>query len=484
MTTFLGVARRAGAWALLALAGACATVPPIDRYLLHAERAPVELKGAHGPIGHAQTEKIFAELRQKSPDTSIIDRHVAVEQALTGKPLSVGNRVTLLEDGKATYASMLEAIRRARSSIHLEVYIFEGGETGRQFADALIARRKAGVEVRVIYDSVGSLDTPKEFFDDMKAAGIEVVEYNPVSAANVLKKGLEIDHRDHRKLIVVDGRIGFLGGINISKVYGPAKRGPSGGKPSGGSRASGGSKEEDKDSDRAFLERPWRDTQVRIEGPVVADLQRIFLAQWARQRKEPALEGKRYFPALQNVGPEIVRAIEGSPDTGANAMYVDLISAIESAETDVRITNAYFVPHEELMASLKAAAGRGVDVSLILPSRTDSWLVLAAGHAYYDELLEAGVKIFEREGRLLHAKTATIDGVWSTVGSTNLDWRSLSHNEELNAVVLSPDFAKQMNAMFEDDLAHSKPITLEAWRSRPIEERMKEWSAQIWAYLL
>ena len=161
-----------------------------------------------------------------------------------------------------------------------------------------------------------------------------------------------------------------------------------------------------------------------------------------------------------------------------------LISAIESAETEIGVTNAYFVPHQELLKALKDAAKRGVDVKLILPSRTDSWLVFQAGRSYYEELLEAGVKIYERKTRLLHAKTAVIDGVWSTVGSTNLDWRSLLHNDELNAVVLGTEFAAQMNAIFQKDLANSGEITLADWRARPIQERLKEACARAWSRFL
>jgi cardiolipin synthase len=184
-------------------------------------------------------------------------------------------------------------------------------------------------------------------------------------------------------------------------------------------------------------------------------------------------------------GPSVVRVIAGEPsDKGFNAVYLTVISAIDNAETDVRITMAYFVPHEELLRALKDAAHRGVDVRLILPSRTDSWLVFQAGRSYYQDLLEAGVKIYERKTRLLHAKTATIDGVWSTVGSTNLDWRSLVDNEELNAVVLGPEFATQMNTVFEKDIGNSTAITPEDWAQRGIEDRIKESAARAWSRLL
>jgi cardiolipin synthase len=433
--------------------------------MLQTERAPVRLEGARGPLSAAESKAILQRIAARSPDSDILARHVAIEEALAGNPLSIGNKVTLIEDGPRTYASMLAAFKAAKNHIHIETYIFEDDEVGTQFAAALAERARAGLKVRVIYDSVGSIHTSKEFFARLREAGVEVVEFNPLGTS-VLTGAF--DHRDHRKLTIVDGRIAYLGGINISSVYGTSS---SAARP--------------KQADVPFEKRPWRDTQVKIEGPVVADLQRAFLDQWARQTKTEAIGDKRYFPPIAPQGSLLVRAMDTSPSKqGLNAAYVTLISAIQNAEKDVRITNAYFVPHEELMGALTDAARRGVDVRMILPSRTDNWLVIAAGRSYYDALLESGVKIYERKERLLHSKTATIDGVWSTVGSTNLDWRSLASNDELNAVVLGPEFAAQMNALFDKDLANSTQITLEDWRSRGLGDRLRESAARAWARLL
>jgi cardiolipin synthase A/B len=470
------IQRLRGALSILVatLLGACATVPSLDREMLRTERAPtVVLEGSRGPLTRAQSEKILADLKKRSPETSIFDTHVAVEEALAGNPLSVGNRAVLLENGQATYASMLEAIRAARNHIHLESYIFEGDEVGQEFAQALTERRQAGVQVRVLYDAVGSLDTPHEFFEALRAQGVEVVAYNPVNAATVLTDAARLNHRDHRKLTIVDGRIAFLGGINISSVY-------TSGSGSGAYGTSGSSKPKPKQQP---FETPWRDTQVRLEGPVVADLQRAFVENWEKQSKQK-VDAAGLFPRLQPQGRQLVRAIDASPDKGPNPLYIALISAIESAETQVNLTIAYFVPHVELLEALKAAAHRGVRVRIILPSRTDSWLVFQAGRSFYDEMLEAGIQVYERRDRLLHSKTASIDGVWATVGSTNLDWRSLVYNEELNAVVLGPEFAAQLDAAFEGDIAHSQAITAEQWASRPLGDRFRETVARAWAHLL
>jgi cardiolipin synthase len=454
--------------AAAAALSACA-IPEIDREMLHTVRAPVRLEGARGPVSHAQTREILAGIKARSPETAIFDRHLAVEEALAGNPLSLGNKAQLLEDGPATYASMLAAIAAARHHVHMETYIFDGDETGRRFADALMRKARSGVKVRLVFDAVGSMRTPREFFREMVDAGVEVYEFNPVGPAAVLTLGAALNRRNHRKITIVDGRVAFLGGINISGVY-----------SSGAGRAGRAPEARDKPED----ERPWRDTHVRIEGPVVADFQRSFLKMWGQLNKAPPLADKALFPPLAKQGPHAVRAVEGWVSEGANPLYVTLISAIESAETEVRITMAYFVPHEELLAALKAAVRRGVDVKLLLPGRTDHWLVFHAGRSYYEELLEAGVQIFERESRLLHSKTAIVDGVWSTVGSTNLDWRSLIHNDEINAVVLGTEFAMALGAIFQRDLANSRAVTLESWRQRPAGDRLREASARAWALLL
>jgi cardiolipin synthase len=484
----MGISRRVAGVAAagaLALAGACVSAPPIHQVLAQTPAAPVRVKTPHGVVSHAEAERIIAELRRAAPQSDILGRHLAIEQALTGTPLSTGNKAVLLQDGPATYAAELSAIRAARRSVDVEMYIFEGGEVGREFAEALAARRKAGVAVRVIYDGVGSMDTPPGFFASMREAGIEVRAFNPVSPGTVVKKGVALDHRDHRKLIVVDGRAAFLGGINISHVYGPGPRGPAGSKPSGGSSGGAEAAGDEKNGGKVKADDlPWRDTQVEIEGPAVAQLERLFVEQWARVEKRAVPPEARDAPAVPAAGHAVVRAIAGTPDDGVDAAYVALVSAIESAEKSVRITNAYFVPTEDLLGALERAARRGVDVELILPSRLDTWVVLAAGRSYYTELLEAGVKIHEREGSLLHAKTATVDGVWSTVGSTNLDYRSLSHNDELNVVILGADFAARMEAVFADDLAHSKAIAREAWARRGIVERLRELAARLSARFL
>jgi cardiolipin synthase len=204
---------------------------------------------------------------------------------------------------------------------------------------------------------------------------------------------------------------------------------------------------------------------------------------WEREKKEKLSEAE-LLPQQKPIGSLAMRAIEGTTDQGINPLYVTFISAIASAESEIHITMAYFVPDRQLLDELKAAARRGVDVKLVLPSRTDGWVVFHAGRSFYDELLEAGVKIYERKNRLLHSKYAVVDGVWSTVGSSNMDWRSLLHNLELNAVVLGPEFGARMEALFQKDVANSTEITRESWAARPLPDRLREAAARSWAYLL
>jgi cardiolipin synthase len=457
----IAAARWAAALVLASLVGGCNSLPRI-----HPDMAPrpaaVRIESARGPLSAERSQAVLETLKKRGKDTDIFERHLALEEEIAGTPLVAGNKVSLLQDGPATYAAMFTAIRQARDHIDMESYIFEDDEVGLRFSQALLERQKQGVQVNLIYDSVGALGTPADFFKPLTDAGAKVLQYHPVNPL-AARAGWNVNQRDHRKLLIADGRVAFVGGINISGVYSSGSRGSAPAKSSSGL--------------------PWRDTHVQIEGPVVADFQKLFLETWQRQKGDP-LPRRTYFPTLAPRGNQVVRALGGSPEEPYSAVYATLISAIGSAETEVLLSNAYFAPDPQLQDALKAAVKRGVDVQLLLPSKTDSALIFHAGRSHYDELLEAGVKIYERKSALLHSKTALIDGVWSTVGSTNLDWRSFLHNQELNAVVLGTDFGAQMKAAFERDLAQSQPITLETWRQRGLGFRMKETLARIWEYWL
>lgn len=450
---------------LLAGIAACTSLPRMTPDM--AVGRPVQLQGAKGPLSVAESKAVMEGLKSRTEQTNIFSRHLAVEEAIVGSPLTIGNKVTLLQDGPTTFKHMFQAIRAAKDHIYLETYIIEADDIGNRFAQELIAKRKQGVRVYLVYDSVGSLQTPPEFFRSLTDAGIEVLQFNPVNPLE-LKKGWDVNQRDHRKLLVVDGRTAYLGGINISSVYSSS--------PSGSPAKSG------KDVPRKASDFPWRDTHIQIEGPVAGDFDKLFVATWENQGGKPMPASKTVTIAPK--GPEVVRAIAGSPDEAYSHIYATLISAINSAESTVHLTVAYFVPDPQLVAVLKDAVARGVDVKLILPSKTDSGLVFYAARSYYTDLLKDGIKIYERRDALLHAKTAVIDGVWSTIGSTNLDWRSFLHNYELNAVVVGDDFGRQMETMFQRDEADSELITQEKWKRRPLLDRIKEAGSRLWAYWL
>lgn len=479
----LTAVRRAAAHFLACLstlaAFGCATFPDADKYLYEpypGAETPV-LIGPHGRLSHERSRAVVNRLKRQTAQTDLLERQIALEEQVAGSPLATGNKVTLLRDGPATYRAMFGAIGAARQTVNLETYIFDDDDIGRQLAELLIRKQKEGVQVNLMYDAVGCIGTPREFFDRLRENGINVVEFNPINPL-AFNKGWLVNKRDHRKLLVVDGSVAFTGGINISGVY---QKGSSGGSfrwsgSSGSSSAPTRKKPKANDG-------PWRDTQVQIEGPVVAEFQKLFLANWNKQ-KGPLLDDNNYFPVLERRGRELVRAIGSSPGSPANVMYLTMMSAIVNSAVSVHLTNAYFAPDTQMMEAIKDAAKRGVDVKLVLPSYSDFGVSFHAGRANYDELLDAGVKIYERRNAMLHSKTAVIDGVWSTVGSTNLDWRSFLHNDELNAVVLGHDFGAQMEAMFQDDLAASTEITREAWNRRPLSNRFKEGFSRLWLYWL
>ncbi|MGB6056117.1 MAG: cardiolipin synthase [Burkholderiaceae bacterium] len=440
---------------------ACASLPDVRD--LSATLTPKDtptVAGSHGVLSSQRAESLLARrLRGTRIDVQAL---AALEEAATGSPLIAGNKVTLLYDGPQTMKAMIAAIQNARDSINLETYIFDQDELGMRFADLLIERQHAGVQVNIIYDSVGTLGTPAEFFQRMRDAGIALVEFNPV---NPLKRvgHWRLNNRDHRKILVVDGRIGFTGGLNITGDYSNSSLFRSHGRRSEGGVG-------------------WRDTHIQIEGPAVASLQWMFLDTWVQQRADDPLQ-RDYFPTLPPAGTQIVRVLGSEPD-GDPTIYKAYVLAIQQAKQSIHITTPYFVPDRQLMDALMQAAERGVDVKLLFPSISDSTLVLYAGQSFYSELLQHGVRVYQLQVAVLHAKTAVIDGVWSTVGSANIDMRSFLHNSEVNVIVLGPDFGRAMESAFQEDLQDSREVTAEEWEQRPWSQRMKEWAARRLEYWL
>jgi cardiolipin synthase len=453
---------------ILVLVG-CASLPNVS-YLRERDlvppRNPTIVSGS-AELPDAKKQALLGRLEDRSGPTDILARHVAAEEAISGQPLIAGNKVTLLDDGPATMRAMMNAIRAARHHIHLETYIFEDDEVGRKLADLLIEKRTSGVRVNLIYDSVGAVGTPREFFDRLRAGGVAVLEFNPVNPLTA-KGNWDINQRDHRKLLVVDGRIAFTGGVNISRVYGKSSF-----------LKSRRSEAPPKDAKEAA----WRDTHMQIEGPAVAEFQKLFLDTWRRQTGQ-MLSDPGFFPPLKPEGKSLVRAIASTPDREDYTIYKIYISALAHADRYAHLTTAYFVPDRQVLQAMTEAAQRGVDVRILFPSFSDVGMILYAGRSYYGELLAAGIKVYERKSAMLHAKTAVIDGVWSTIGSTNLDMRSFLHNDEINAIVLNADFAERMEALFQRDLQESDEITLDQWNRRGLYERVREWAVRVLDYWL
>jgi cardiolipin synthase len=446
---------------ILTFSNGCATLPNVSKVIEEAPTTgkPRQINSSKGLLSPQKSKAIMERLKQSVDQTDILGRYTVVIESVTESPLTKGNKVTLLINGPATYAAMFEAIRNAKVHINLETYILEDDEIGRKFTDLLLRKQAQGVQVNIIYDSMGSLKTPESFFKRLQDGGIQVVEFNPINPFNAHGHWL-LAHPDHRKILIIDGKVAIAGGINISSVY--------------SSSLSGRQKVKGEPL-------PWRDTDVQIEGPAAAEFQKLFLDTWSKQNG-PKLSERNYYPKMKEEGNALVRVIGSTPGTDNRITFIVYVSAITFAQNSIHLTNAYFIPDDQILDAFTAAARRGVDVKIILPSTTDSSLALNAARHNYTELLKAGVKIYERRKALLHAKTAVIDGVWSTVGSTNLDYWSLLSDDEVNTVVLSREFAVEMERMFARDLAESDEIQWEKWKKRPLSQKVKEAFAHLFAH--
>jgi cardiolipin synthase len=462
--------------AVLAVATCCAVVsckslPEVEREA--PVRATPTIATTRGTLAPQQASALVA--RRWANASTDLKSLAALEEEATGVPLIAGNKVTLLFDGPATMREMMATARAATSSINLETYIFDQDKLGLEFADLLIEKQRAGVQVNVMYDAVGTLGTPAVFFDRMRAAGIHLVAFNPVNPAKA-KGGWDINNRDHRKIMIVDGRIAFTGGINISSTYANSSLFRSRRKAELMKEAAAAGR----NGNAASGQIGWRDTHIKIEGPAAAAMQWSFVNTWVQQ-EGGELPQADYFPHIDPVGDKILRVLSSEPG-GNSDIYKALVLAMNESKKSIHLTAAYFVPDQQIVDALVGAAKRGVDVKLILPGVSDHSLIRYAGQDFYEQLLAGGVRIFELQVAVLHAKTAVIDSAWSTIGSTNIDRRSFIHNYELNVVVLDPAFGRDMESAFNEDMRDSKEVTLERWRHRPWSDRIKEWMSRLGEY--
>ncbi len=443
----------------LLLVTGCASLPRVDDLVENASFHPVAptIIGAQGRLLPEESEAVLKQMEQQVEPTNILEQNLPLVESVAGSALYTGNKVTLLIDGDVTYAAMLNAIRNARDHVNLETYILSDDDLGRRLIDLLLEKQAEGVQVNLIYDSFGCLDTPGIFFQRLKQSGIQTLQFDPINPLKV-RGGWELIHRDHRKILIVDGKMVFTGGINISRS------------------------EDQLDIDPLGKNQlPWRDTDVLIEGPVVAEFQKMFLNTWVSQNGSP-LSQRDYFPPLEEKGRDLVSGVGSTP--GRRNTFLLYALAIMAAKKSIYLTNSYFAPDRQLIKALTDAGKRGVDVRVILPAKSDIQWFLNATRSYYTGLLKSDVKVYERQDAVLHAKTVVIDHVWATVGSTNLEFWSLLRNDEVNAIILGRDFAKEMEARFKKDLDLSDQILLDKWRNRPLIRKLKEWFFGLFTYWL
>jgi cardiolipin synthase len=361
---------------------------------------------------------------------------------LLGPAIVAGNRIENLENGAEIFPAMLEAVRGAKQTINFETYIYWSGTIGKEFAEALEERARAGVKVHVLIDWVGSQKMEDTLVDQMKAAGIEVQLYHPLHWYNLGR----MNNRTHRKLLVVDGRLGFTGGVGIADQWDGQAQDPE----------------------------HWRDSHYRLEGPAVLQMQAAFLDNWIKTSGK-VLQGVEYFPPVEPVGDQMAQVFTSSPSGGGDSMTLMYLLSITAAEKTIDLSAAYFVPDELTRRALVSALKRGVKIRIIVPGKhIDSQVVRQASRADWGELLKAGAKMYEFQPTMFHCKMMLVDSKLASVGSTNFDSRSFRLNDEANLNVYDHAFAERLEDVFERDLKRSKQITYEAWKHRPLRQKITE----------
>jgi cardiolipin synthase A/B len=351
-----------------------------------------------------------------------------------------GCRAAELLNGDAIFPAMLDAIRAARETITFETYIYWKGETGHAFSSALCERARAGVRCHVILDWIGSAEVDDADVQAMEAAGVAVERYHPLRWYHLAR----LNERTHRKLLVVDGRVGFTGGVGIADEW----------------------------TGEGLDPEHWRDTHFRVEGPVVAQMQAAFVDGWLRTCGE-LLDGPAYFPALESCGDLRAQVFASSPRQGNDSVRLMYLMSIAAARRSIRMSYGYFVPDRDALTMLERAVRRGVTVEIVLPGpHIDAPLTRYAARGLYGRLLRRGIRIYEYGPAMYHCKVLIVDDAWVSVGSTNFDNRSFLLNEEANLNLLDADFAARQVEVFEQDKARAHEITLEAWQRRPLREKL------------
>ncbi len=353
------------------------------------------------------------------------------------------NRVRIFKDGTNAFPAMFEVIEHAKETINLEFYKIASDNTGWEFARRLAGKTKQGCAINMIYDAIGSIEAGDGFFDYLRENGVKLLEFNPYTP--FITKHWGWFHRDHRKIMIVDGRIGFIGGINLTDEY----------------------------TDSYGNAAAWRDTDIYIEGPAVKELQRLFLSTWFSKGGD-SIDTSGLFPLIEPKGEVALKILGSKERKSRRVIRRDYISAIKNSRKYIYIENAYFVPDRGIQRVLKNAMKRGVIVYLILPAKSDIMAVQYASRKLYHRFLKWGTRIFLWQGTFLHAKAAVIDDIWSTAGSFNIDRISLLHNLEVNVAVMNTPFSKEMKALIDNDLKNCQELDYKEWKNRPFMEKLLE----------
>ena len=363
------------------------------------------------------------------------------------------NKVDILKNGEETFPAIFTALGRAKRFIHLEYYIIEAGELATRLKDILIAKAKSGVEVRVIFDDVGCWSLPKTYIREMRAAGIQIYPFLPVRFHRIADKA---NYRNHRKIIVIDGETGFVGGLNFADRY-------MNGLPGIGI---------------------WRDTHLRVKGEAVTSLQIVFLIDWYFVRQELLLNKEDYMPYKKEDGNVIVQTVASGPDSDWASIQQAYFTLINTAKKYVFISTPYFMPGETTLNCIKAAAMGGIDVRILLPHKSDSWLTQWCSRSYVEELLEAGVKVYWYQKGINHSKVIVVDGMMASVGTANMDMRSFDENFEVNLIIYDRNVAKNLAASFVEDMRDSVEESIHKWKFRPKRQKIRESVARLFAPLV
>ncbi|MEO6710453.1 MAG: phospholipase D-like domain-containing protein [Planctomycetota bacterium] len=402
-------------------------------------------------LGQVRVPRMF---RRRGPATTLPQGSDlrAIEYVYRKERLRLDNHVDPLRCGSEAFPAMLEAIARATRYVHLETYIIRDDTTGRRFQAAMLERAKAGVCVRLLYDALGSFELSESYVLELRAGGVHVGEFHPIAP---WRDRYGFNQRDHMKILVVDGRIGFTGGMNIGDEYGSLEQGGGG----------------------------WYDMHARVQGSIVADLDRLFASSWARATGEivELTSGSHDHAPQPHM---LATVIDNFGIRNRSRKRIAYLHAIRAAKSRISIMNAYFIPDRGMRRALRRAAARGVLVQVIVPGVSDVEVVLHASRYLYPRLLRGGIHIHEWPERMMHAKTAVVDGLWSTIGSYNIDRRSLFHNLESSVVIADAPFGERMQELFDQELSKSREVTRRECAERPLFVKLNQWFCYLWRYWL